>query len=74
MVATAVSYWLASISLSLLPSTVCPIAMDTSKERPLPIGVQVIGRGYADRTTLRFAELLQAAGLSEARTPPGFGF
>jgi hypothetical protein len=49
--------------------------MGTSREdTPLPIGVQVVGRGFTDCTTLRFAELLQQAGLSECRTPPGFGF
>ena len=66
-------FWMGQISLVLLPSTVCPIAMDTTKERPLPIGVQIVGRGYGDRTTLRFAELLEEAGLSGCRAPPGFG-
>jgi amidase len=49
--------WAGPASASGLPSTVAPIG--TSAEG-LPIGVQIIGPRFEDRTTLRFAELLEA--------------
>lgn len=39
-----------------LPSTSVPIAQSS---QGLPIGVQIVGPMYGDRTTLRFAELLE---------------
>jgi amidase len=39
-----------------LPATVAPVARS---EDGLPIGVQLIGPMYEDRTTIRFAELLE---------------
>jgi amidase len=44
-----------------LPATAVPIAR--TKEG-LPVGIQVIGPSFGDRTTLEFARLLQEAGLT----------
>ena len=43
-------------SLPGLPATVFPVAMS---EEGLPIGAQAIGPMYGDRTTIRFAELVE---------------
>lgn len=48
-------FWMAIAGLNYLPSTVRPIGL---AEGGAPIGVQVIGPYLEDRTTLRFAELL----------------
>jgi amidase len=44
-----------------LPSTAVPLARTSEG---LPTGMQVVGNLYEDRTTLAFAEMLQAEGLS----------
>jgi amidase len=44
-----------------LPATVAPIA---KTKRDLPIGVQIMGDMYADRTTLAFAALMERDGLT----------
>ena len=44
-----------------LPATVAPIA---KTKAGLPVGVQIIGGAYDDRTTLAFAALLQREGLA----------
>jgi amidase len=44
-----------------LPSTAVPLARTSEG---LPTGMQVVGNLYEDRTTLAFADLLQAEGLS----------
>lgn len=49
-------YWMGMASVSLLPSTVAPIAIAADG---LPVGVQIIGAQYADLSTIRFAQLLE---------------
>ena len=44
-----------------LPATAVPIA---KTKEGLPVGIQVIGPSFGDRTTLAFARLLQAAALT----------
>ncbi len=46
-------------NLAYLPSTVVPLGCD---DNGLPIGIQIIGPRYSDRTCLRFARLLERAG------------
>ncbi|MBY9067327.1 amidase [Hyphomonas sp. WL0036] len=53
--------WAAIATFAGLPSTVAPVARSAGG---LPIGVQLIGAPYGDRTTLHFASLLEAAGLT----------
>lgn len=57
--------WATIATFTGLPSTVAPVA--TSKEG-LPVGLQIMSAPYADKTTIRFAELLQEAGLAAATT------
>lgn len=56
--------WAAIATYAGLPSTVIPVGRSAGG---LPIGVQLIGGPFADRTTLQFASLIEAAGLT-ART------
>lgn len=53
--------WAAIATFVGLPSTCVPVAKGAGG---LPIGFQLIGAPYADRTTLQFASLLEAAGLT----------
>lgn len=53
--------WASIATYAGLPSTVVPIGRSASG---LPIGVQIMSAPYADRTTLRFAALLEAAGMT----------
>jgi amidase len=48
--------WCAIATLTGLPATVTPIGHD---DRGLPIGVQIVGGFLADKTTLKFAELIE---------------
>lgn len=62
-------FWASLASLAYLPATVFPFGASRSG---LPIGVQVIGAEYADRTTLEVARLItEEEGASVA--PPWFG-
>lgn len=54
--------WASIATFAGLPSTCVPVAKSVGG---LPIGFQLIGAPFADRTTLRFASLLEAAGLIE---------
>ncbi|MEO8713556.1 MAG: amidase [Acetobacteraceae bacterium] len=51
-----------------LPASVAPIGMSGSG---LPIGVQIVGNLFADRTTIRVAEMLEQAGHAFV-APPGW--
>ncbi|WP_363346031.1 amidase [Methylocystis echinoides] len=50
--------WAAPATIAGLPATVAPIAQDGSG---LPIGVQIIGPSYEDRTAIAFATLVERA-------------
>jgi len=54
-------FWAGHSGLCGLPSTVAPIG---PAESGLPVGVQIVSRRFGDRTSLRFAALLEAAGFA----------
>lgn len=60
--------WAGIATLTGLPATVAPIGRD---ERGLPIGVQIIGGFLEDRTTIRFAELMERE-FGGFQPPPSF--
>ena len=49
-------FWAGYSGMAYLPSTVAPIGFNAEK---LPIGVQIIGPQYCDRTCIQFAELIE---------------
>ncbi len=53
--------WAGLATFPGLPATCVPVAKSSTC---LPIGLQVIGAHFGDRTTLAFAEMLEAAGLT----------
>lgn len=53
-----------------LPATVVPAGVAGSGD-PLPVGVQVIGAPYADRTTLAFAQVVEQV-VGGASWPPSY--
>jgi amidase len=53
--------WAGLATFPGLPATAVPVTKSSSG---LPIGLQMIGAPYADRTTLGFARLLEEAGLT----------
>ncbi|MGO4333100.1 MULTISPECIES: amidase [unclassified Cupriavidus] len=63
---TSQLFWAGHSGLCGLPSTVAPIGPGRSG---LPVGVQIVAGRFADLTSLRFAQLLEAAGLG-FRPPP----
>lgn len=62
-------FWIGLASVAYLPSTAFPSGL--SREG-LPIGLQIIGPEYGDRTTIEVARLI-AQELGGFRPPPGFG-
>jgi amidase len=60
--------WCAIATPTGLPATVTPIGHD---ERGLPIGVQIVGGFLDDRTTLKFAELIERE-LGGFMPPPNY--
>ena len=56
--------WAGLASLSGLPSTAVPLGKHSSG---LPIGMQVIGPAYGDKTTMATARMLEQAGYSFQR-------
>ena len=60
--------WIALATLLGLPATSVPVG--TTKEG-LPYNIQVIGAAGKDLTTIRFARLLEDAGLAGFRVPEG---
>jgi amidase len=61
-------FWAGLTGVAQLPSTVVPAAPDANG---LPIGVQLVGPAYGDRTTIGAAAALEAAGFA-FRPPPEF--
>lgn len=62
-------HWAGLATLPLLPSTCVPVARSTDG---LPIGVQIIGPRWGDRTTLAFARRLEEL-VGGFEAPPGYG-
>lgn len=60
-------HWIAPATMCGLPSTSAPIGMVDG----LPTNTQIIGRPYADHTTIAVAALMEQA-FGGAQTPPGF--
>lgn len=58
-------FWAGLTGMVFLPSTAAPIG---ATRDGLPIGVQIVGRWYDDRTTIAFAKLLEKE--FRAFTPP----
>lgn len=61
-------FWSGYSGLSYLPATVAPIGFTP---QGLPVGVQIVGPQFGDRTTIAFARLLEAEYQGFA-VPPGF--
>jgi len=61
--------WIALATLLGLPATSAPVGTD---DNGMPFNVQIIGGPGQDLTTIRFAQLLEEAGLSRFRPPEGF--
>lgn len=59
--------WIALATLLRLPATVAPLGPSANG---LPGSVQIIGRPFADHTTIAFARALEAAGLAGFTPPP----
>lgn len=49
-------FWAGMVGMAYLPSTVAPIGLSSGG---LPIGVQIVGKWYDDRSTIAFARLLE---------------
>lgn len=62
-------FWVGLASVAYLPSTAFPAGLSGDG---LPIGLQIIGPEYGDRTTIEAARLI-AQELGGFRAPPGFG-
>lgn len=61
--------WIALATLLGLPATSVPVGRSADG---LPFNVQVIGAPGADLTTIRFADLMEKAGLAGFRKPEGY--
>ena len=61
-------FWAGIASVCYLPGTVAPIGFTP---RGLPVGVQIIGPQYGDRTTIGFAKLLERE-YQAFVPPPGY--
>jgi len=61
-------FWAGINGVCYLPGTVAPIGIT---KRGLPVGVQIIGPQYGDRTCLRFARLLEREHYAFV-PPPGY--
>jgi amidase len=61
-------FWSGYTGLAYLPATVAPIGFTP---QGLPVGVQVVGPHFGDRTTIHFAKLLEAE-YQSFTSPPGF--
>jgi amidase len=61
-------FWVGLATVAYLPSTVFPTGLS---DDGLPIGLQIIGPEYGDRTTIEIAKLISRE-LGGFRAPPGF--
>ena len=61
-------FWSGYSGLAYLPATVAPIGFTP---QGLPVGVQIVGPHFGDRTTIHFAKLLEAE-YQGFVPPPGF--
>ena len=61
-------FWSGYSGLAYLPATVAPIGFTPQK---LPVGVQIVGPHFGDRSTIHFAKLLEAE-YQGFIPPPGF--
>jgi amidase len=61
-------FWAGLSCFYLLPATAAPLGFSADG---LPIGVQIVGAQYADRTTIEFAKLLETA-WQDFVPPPGW--
>ncbi len=61
------SFWCALATLAGLPAAVIPAGLDPAG---LPVGIQIIGPSFADRTVLGFAALIERL-TGGFRPPPG---
>ncbi len=61
-------FWAGLFGVVSLPSTVCPLPLHSSG---LPIGLQIVGPQYGDRTTLMLGRLIEEA-FGGYRPPPGY--
>jgi len=62
-------FWAGIATMAYLPSTVFPTGLSKAG---LPIGLQAIGGGYDDRTTIEFSRLM-AQEIGGFIPPPGYG-
>jgi amidase len=62
-------FWVGLATVAYLPSTAFPCGLSADE---LPIGLQIIGPEYGDRTTIEVARLI-AQELGGFRAPPRFG-
>ncbi|WGM39365.1 amidase family protein [Caulobacter sp. NIBR1757] len=60
--------WPGIATLANLPATAAPVGLSTDG---MPIGVQIIGPAFEDRTTIHFARLMEQA-FGGFRFPPGY--
>jgi amidase len=61
-------FWAGYSGVAYLPSTVAPAGLTPAG---LPVGVQIVGPQYGDRTTIAFAQLLERE-YQAFTPPPGF--
>lgn len=61
--------WIALATLLGLPATSVPVGR---ADNGMPFNIQIIGAPGQDRTTIRFAQLLEEAGLSGFKRPEGY--
>ncbi len=61
-------FWAGFFGVVSLPSTVCPLPLHSSG---LPLGLQIVGPQFGDRTTLAFGKLIEEA-FGGYRPPPGY--
>lgn len=61
-------FWAGLFGVVSLPSTVCPLPLHSSG---LPLGLQIVGPQFGDRTTLALGKLIEAA-FGGYRPPPSY--